>query len=83
MANPGRRTAILHPGWLATVHGLPGMTDAVASLVVVTANTPSISAQAGTGSMVQVKGSGRIRPVNPPALGRALGQMPTKFPRPS
>lgn len=46
------------------------------ALVVVTADIPNISAKADTGSMVQVKGSYRIRPVIPPTPGCAPNQMP-------
>ena len=66
----------------ATVPGIPNMTEAMVSLVVVTANMPSISAKAETGSMVWVNGSSRIRPVTPPIPGKAPSQTPRNMPNP-
>ncbi len=59
---------------------MPSMTEAMVSLVEVTANIPSNRAKAGTGSMPKVKGSNRTKPIMPPKPGMAPSQIPMKTP---
>ena len=60
---------------------MPSSTEAMVSLVVVTANMPSRRARAGTGSIAKVKGSMIANPTNPERPGIAPSWSPIKTPR--
>ena len=60
--------------------GKPSITDAIVSLVEVTAKRPNKRAKACTGSISKVNGSNRIMPRTPPNPGTAPIQIPIKTP---
>ena len=60
---------------------MPNSTEAIVSLVVVTANVPSRKASAGAGSIVKVKGTRMAMPTSPDRPGTAPNQSPTSTPR--
>ena len=65
----------------AAVPGMPSITEAMVSLVEVTANMPSSRAKAEMGSIPKVNGSRSTRPMMPPKPGMAPSQIPMNTPR--
>ena len=60
---------------------MPSSTEAIVSLVVVTANVPSRKASADAGSIAKVKGTSIAMPTSPDKPGTAPNQSPSSTPR--